>query len=118
MGIVIPVLPTLIEQFTGSNARAGIINGVFVALWALMQFLASTVIGSLSDQHGRRPVILVSTAGLAIDYVLMALAADLWWLALGRIIAGEIGRAHVCTPVTNAQLVCRLLLEKNNTTTT
>src|SRR3546814_3276915 len=51
MGIVIPVLPTLIEQFTGSNARAGIINGVFVALWALMQFLASPVIGSLSDQH-------------------------------------------------------------------
>src|SRR3546814_4722570 len=71
MGIVIPVLPTLIEQFTGSNARAGIINGVFVALWALMQFLAPPVIGSLSDQHGRRPVILVSTAGLAIDYVLM-----------------------------------------------
>lgn len=88
MGIVIPVLPTLIEQFTGSNARAGVINGVFVALWALMQFLASPVIGSLSDQHGRRPVILVSTAGLAIDYVLMALAPDLWWLALGRIIAG------------------------------
>src|SRR3546814_4237237 len=64
MGIVIPVLPTLIEQFTGSNARAGIINGVFVALWALMQFLASPVIGSLSDQHGRRPVIMVSTAAL------------------------------------------------------
>src|SRR3546814_20968747 len=53
-----------------------------------MQFLASPVIGSLSDQHGRRPVILVSTAGLAIDYVLMALAPALWWLALGRIIAG------------------------------
>ncbi len=88
MGIVIPVLPSLIEQFTGSNARAGIVNGVFVALWALMQFLASPLIGSLSDQHGRRPVILVSTAGMAIDYVLMALAPDLWWLALGRTISG------------------------------
>ncbi|TWI03666.1 DHA1 family tetracycline resistance protein-like MFS transporter [Luteimonas cucumeris] len=88
MGIVIPVLPTLIEEFSGSNARAGIINGVFVALWALMQFVASPIIGSLSDQYGRRPVILLSTAGLAADYVLMALAPSLWWLALGRMIAG------------------------------
>jgi DHA1 family tetracycline resistance protein-like MFS transporter len=88
MGIVMPVLPPLIEEFTGSNARAGIINGVFVALWAIMQFVASPVIGAWSDQVGRRPVILISTAGLAADYVLMALAPDLWWLAVGRIIAG------------------------------
>lgn len=88
MGIVIPVLPPLIEQFSGSNARAGVINGVFVALWALMQFVASPIIGSLSDQYGRRPVILLSTAGLAADYVLMAVAPNLWWLALGRIVAG------------------------------
>ena len=88
MGIIIPVLPPLIEQFVGSNAQAGIINGVFVALWALMQFVASPIMGTLSDQVGRRPVILVSTAGLAADYVLMALAPNLWWLAVGRIIAG------------------------------
>jgi DHA1 family tetracycline resistance protein-like MFS transporter len=88
MGIVIPVLPKLIEEFAGSNARAGIINGVFVALWALMQFVSSPVIGSLSDQYGRRPVLLLSTAGLAADYVLMAVAPNLWWLAAGRIIAG------------------------------
>ncbi len=53
-----------------------------------MQFVASPIIGSLSDQYGRRPVILLSAAGLAADYVLMALAPNLWWLALGRIIAG------------------------------
>lgn len=88
MGIIIPVLPGLIEEFVGSNARAGIINGVFIALWAAMQFVCSPIIGSLSDQYGRRPVILISCAGLAADYVLMALAPDLWWLALGRIIAG------------------------------
>ncbi|MEG1453375.1 MFS transporter, partial [Brevundimonas sp.] len=88
MGIVIPVLPHLIEEFVGSNARAGLLNGLFVALWAGMQFLASPVIGSLSDQYGRRPVILISCAGLAADYVLMALAPNLWWLALGRILAG------------------------------
>lgn len=88
MGIIIPVLPRLIEDFVGSNSQAGIINGVFVALWAGMQFLASPVIGSLSDRWGRRPVILISCAGLALDYVLMALAPNLWWLALGRIVAG------------------------------
>lgn len=88
MGIIIPVLPQLIEGFVGSNARAGIINGVFVALWAAMQFICSPIIGSLSDRYGRRPVILISCAGLALDYVLMALAPNLWWLAAGRIIAG------------------------------
>lgn len=88
MGIIIPVLPPLIEEFAGSSADAGWINGVFVALWALMQFVCSPIIGSLSDRYGRRPVILLSTLGLALDYVLMALAPSLWWLALGRIIAG------------------------------
>jgi DHA1 family tetracycline resistance protein-like MFS transporter len=88
MGIVIPVLPILIEQFAGSNARAGLLTGVFVAIWAFMQFVASPVIGSLSDQYGRRPVLLVSAFGMALDFVLMALAPDLWWLALGRLIAG------------------------------
>jgi MFS transporter, DHA1 family, tetracycline resistance protein len=88
MGLVMPVLPALIEDFAGSNARAGIWNGVMVALWAVMQFLASPVIGSLSDRFGRRPVILISVAGMTIDWVLMALAPDLWWLAVGRMIGG------------------------------
>lgn len=88
LGIIIPVLPPLIEQFSGSSSRAGAINGLFIALWAGMQFIASPIVGSLSDQYGRRPVLLVSAAGLALDYVLMAVAPNLWWLALGRIIAG------------------------------
>ena len=88
MGIVIPVLPSLIEAFSGSNASAGVWNGIFVALWAAMQFVCSPIIGSLSDRYGRRPVILFSTAGLAADFVLMALAPNLWWLALGRIVGG------------------------------
>lgn len=88
MGIIIPVLPALIEDFTGSNAQAGIYNGLFVALWAGMQFIFSPVIGSLSDHYGRRPVILISAAGLAADFALMALAPNLWWLAVGRILGG------------------------------
>ncbi|SMF61530.1 TCR/Tet family MFS transporter [Allosphingosinicella indica] len=88
MGLVIPVLPILIEQFTGSNAAAGFWNGLFVALWAGMQFIFSPIIGSISDRYGRRPTILISTAGLAADWALMAVAPNLWWLALGRIVGG------------------------------
>ena len=88
MGIVMPVLPGLIEDLTGSLASAGLWTGVIGSLWALMQFVCAPVIGSLSDCYGRRPVILISTAGLALDWVLMALAPNLWWLILGRIIGG------------------------------
>ncbi len=88
MGIVYPVLPTLIEEMSGSIERAGLWNGVMVALWAGMQFFFSPMIGSLSDAYGRRPVILVSAAGLAADFALMAVAPDLWWLAVGRMLGG------------------------------
>jgi DHA1 family tetracycline resistance protein-like MFS transporter len=88
IGIIIPVLPALIVEFTGSDADAGLWNGIMVALWAGMQFLFSPVIGSLSDRYGRRPVILISALGLAADFALMALAPNLWWLAVGRILGG------------------------------
>ncbi|MDR2856904.1 MAG: TCR/Tet family MFS transporter [Novosphingobium sp.] len=88
MGIVMPVLPGLIEKLTGSLAAAGIWTGVIGSLWALMQFVCAPILGSLSDRFGRRPVILISTAGLALDWVLMALAPNLWWLVAGRIIGG------------------------------
>ncbi len=88
MGIIIPVLPPLVEQMAGSEADAGFYNGLLIALWAAMQFIFSPIIGSLSGRYGRRPVILISSAGLALDFVLMALAPNLWWLALGRILGG------------------------------
>jgi DHA1 family tetracycline resistance protein-like MFS transporter len=88
MGLVMPVLPGLIEDLTGSLAAAGIWTGAIASLWAVAQFFAAPVIGALSDRFGRRPVILVSTAGLAIDWVIMALAPSLWWLVLGRVIGG------------------------------
>ncbi len=88
MGIIIPVLPPLIEQFAGSTRAAGIWNGVLVALWATMQLLCSPIIGALSDQYGRRPTLLLSTAGLTVDWVLMALAPNLWWLVVGRMLGG------------------------------
>src|SRR5689334_25100784 len=89
LGVVIPILPKLIESFVGKDtASAARIFGLFGTVWALMQFLFSPVIGSLSDRFGRRPVVLLSNFGLAADYVLMALAPSLWWLFIGRMISG------------------------------
>ncbi|MBI2223305.1 MAG: TCR/Tet family MFS transporter [Acidobacteria bacterium] len=91
-GIIIPVLPRLVEDFLGGNtARAAEIYGLFGTIWALMQFFFSPVLGSLSDRFGRRPVILLSNFGLGIDYVFMALAPSLGWLFLGRLISGVTG---------------------------
>lgn len=88
MAIVVPVLPVLVQEFTGSTARAGWMNGLFIALWAVMQFLFSPLVGSLSDRFGRRPVLLLSSAGLGISYALVALAPSLGWLAAARVLAG------------------------------
>jgi DHA1 family tetracycline resistance protein-like MFS transporter len=89
IGIIIPVLPKLVEDFMGGDtARAAAMYGVFGTAWALMQFIFSPVLGSLSDRFGRRPIILLSNIGLGLDYILMALAPSLSWLFLGRIISG------------------------------
>lgn len=89
LGIIIPVLPRLIEDFMGGNtASAAEIYGIFGTAWALMQFIFSPVLGSLSDRFGRRKVILLSNVGLGLDYVLMALAPNVGWLFVGRILSG------------------------------
>jgi DHA1 family tetracycline resistance protein-like MFS transporter len=89
LGLVIPVLPKLIESFLNDDiARASTIYGVLVALYALMQFLFAPVLGNLSDRYGRRPVILLSLLGAGLDYLLLAFAPTLGWLFVGRVIAG------------------------------
>jgi len=89
LGIVIPVLPKLIETMSsGNTARAAEIFGLFGMAWGLMQFIFSPVLGALSDRFGRRPVLLISTLGLGLDYILMAVAPDLFWLFIGRLISG------------------------------
>jgi DHA1 family tetracycline resistance protein-like MFS transporter len=91
-GVIIPVLPKLVEDFVGGDtARAARIYGLFGTVWALMQFFCSPIIGALSDRYGRRPVILASNFGLGLDYVVMALAPTVGWLFIGRIISGVTG---------------------------
>ena len=89
IGIIIPVLPKLIEHFMdGNTARAAEIVGIFGSAWAIMQFVFSPLLGSLSDRFGRRPVVLLSNLGMGLDYILMALAPHLSWLFVGRLISG------------------------------
>lgn len=88
-GIVIPVLPHLIEQLAGGGiAEAAWWVGVFSTVFAAVQFAFSPVQGALSDRFGRRPVILISNFGLALNLVIMALAPTLWLLFVARIVLG------------------------------
>jgi len=88
-GIIVPVLPHLIEQLIGGGiAAAAWWVGTFSTVFALVQFVFSPIQGALSDRFGRRPVILISNLGLALDFVVLALAPTLWLLLLGRIVLG------------------------------
>ena len=95
-GLIIPVLPHLIEDFTGGDtAHAAYWVGVFGTVFAAIQFFSSPVQGALSDRFGRRPVILLSCLGLGLDFIFMALANALPWLLVGRIISGDhLGKLH------------------------
>nr|WP_246429110.1 TCR/Tet family MFS transporter [Pseudoxanthomonas broegbernensis] len=88
-GVIIPVLPHLVERFTGGDiAAAARWVGVFGMVFAAVQFVSTPVQGALSDRYGRRPVILLSCLGLGLDFVFMALATSLPMLLAGRVISG------------------------------
>ena len=89
LGIISPVLPKLIMQLQGGDeASAAHWVGWFGTVWAVMQFATMATVGALSDTIGRRPVMLLSMFGQAINYVIIAMAPDLWWLMIGQIISG------------------------------
>lgn len=89
LGVIIPVYAPLIQQFEGGDAAsAGRWNGILSTIWAASQFVAAPILGALSDRFGRRPVLLISLFGLAIDYLIMVVAPNLWWLLVTRVIAG------------------------------
>ncbi|HEY1449235.1 MAG TPA: TCR/Tet family MFS transporter, partial [Caulobacteraceae bacterium] len=88
-GIMIPILPNLIKQFTGGDtAAASEWNVLFSTTWGAMQFVCGPVLGMLSDRFGRRPVLLLSIFGLFVDFLFMALSPNLGWLFIGRILNG------------------------------
>ena len=89
IGLIIPVMPDLIQEVGGGTlAEAAIWGGILSTTFAVMQFLFGPVMGGLSDRFGRRPVLLIALVVMALDYVLMALASALWVLLLGRVIGG------------------------------
>ena len=87
IGLIFPILPSLLQDVTHAQNVAPYI-GVMTALYAVMQFVFAPVLGSLSDRLGRRPVLLISLAGAAINYLFLAFAPNLGMLLLGRAIAG------------------------------
>lgn len=92
IGLIIPILPKLLESFIGSGPEgAARTYGWFAAVYALMQFVFSPLLGSLSDRFGRRPVLLLSLLGAGLDYLLLAFAPTLTWLFVGRVLAGITG---------------------------
>ena len=112
-GIIIPVMPDLITQMTHSNLSvASEYGGWLTFAYSFMQFICAPVIGNLSDKYGRRPVLLFSLFGFGVDYLFLSLAPTIWWLFVGRIIAGITGAsfttasayiADISTPEKRAQ---------------
>lgn len=112
-GIIIPVVPNLISELQHvSIPEAAAYGGWLIASFSVMQFIFSPVLGNLSDQYGRRPVLLISLFGFGVDYLVTAFAPSILWLFLGRTIAGIMGAsfttasayiADVSTPENRAQ---------------
>ena len=92
LGIIIPVLPRLITNLTGEGlSAASKYGGWLMFAYAVMQFLFSPILGNLSDQYGRRPILLFSLLGFGIDYLFLAFAPTILWLFVGRLVAGITG---------------------------
>lgn len=91
-GIIIPVIPKLIEELIhGDISEAAKYGGWLSFAYAFTQFIFAPLVGNLSDKYGRRPIILISLLGFAIDYVFLALSPNIIWLFIGRVIAGMTG---------------------------
>ncbi|MEO1027482.1 MAG: TCR/Tet family MFS transporter [Pseudomonadota bacterium] len=100
VSIIIPVMPDLITSLSETSiGEAAGVGGYLFAAYAVMQLIFAPIMGGLSDRFGRRPVLLLALTGLAIDYIILAVAPDLFWLFVGRILAGIMGATW---PVANA----------------
>ena len=96
VGLIFPVMPALLQDVGHVDlSQASVIGGWMFAAFSLAQFLAGPLVGNLSDAFGRRPLLLLAIGGLALDYVLSALAPTIWLLFVGRIIAGLCGSSYI-----------------------
>ncbi|UII77554.1 MFS transporter [Flagellimonas sp. HMM57] len=92
IGIILPIIPEFIMQLTGEGTHMAVIYGMWLTTaFAGMQFLFSPVLGEISDQYGRKPILLLSLLGLSIDYLIHAWAPTIIWLFVGRFLAGITG---------------------------
>lgn len=113
IGIIIPIMPNLIQELTGDTvSEASLMGGFLYASYAFMQLVCAPIVGGLSDRFGRRPVLLGSLFGFGIDYLFLAFAPSIGWLFVGRILAGMMGAsftsanayiADISTPENRAQ---------------
>jgi DHA1 family tetracycline resistance protein-like MFS transporter len=88
-GLVVPIVPSLVLEMSGLTASgAALWVGTLLTAFSVMQFVCAPILGGLSDRFGRRPVILLSLAGVGMNYAMLAWAPSLIWLFLGRMIAG------------------------------
>ena len=90
LGLIMPILPTLLRELVPAEQVAGH-YGALLSLYALMQVVFAPLLGQFSDAYGRRPVLLASLAGAAVDYTIMASAPVLWVLYIGRLVSGVTG---------------------------
>ena len=112
-GIIVPVVPTLVVQLSGlGQSAASFWMGALLSAFSAMQFLCAPLLGALSDRFGRRPVLLISLAGIVVNNLMLAWAPTLGWLFVGRLVAGATAAnfaaatasiADVSTPEQRAQ---------------
>jgi DHA1 family tetracycline resistance protein-like MFS transporter len=95
LGIIIPVMPALIRELIhGDLSQASAYGGWLTFCYAFMQFFFAAILGNLSDHYGRRPVLLCSLFGFTINYLLIGFAPSIFWLFVGRLVAGVTGASH------------------------
>ena len=91
IGLIIPVLPALVGEFTTSRDLQSYWYGALSATYGVTQFFCAPLLGALSDRFGRRPVLLISIFGLGVNFLLTAIAPSLWIMLIARVIGGATG---------------------------
>ena len=94
-GLIMPVLPRLLMRVGHLPLDAAIDAGAWMSLaMAAASFIAAPLLGNLSDTLGRRKVLLVALAGMAANYLVLALAGSVGMVIFGRVLTGLFGGSY------------------------